>query len=196
MQPSRPSTSLHPCAEPADIHHAKSLSQNNSPHVSSQGSFKTCAVAKAIVPRCPSSPPRKKGSVSAGLVFLPHRDSGQCVTSPRQQPVLYEHLRASWEVLVHLGPTGPKTTPLVVCQWSGKPSRYPPGSLMPARPTPHHGPRLLSPGEETVWLAAQEGRQDPRTATARDTGTWTRWANLATLHTTEALRSWGAVPRL
>lgn len=49
----------------------------------SQKSFKTCSVAKAIVPRCPSSPPRKeKGSVSAGLVFLPYCDSGQFVTPP------------------------------------------------------------------------------------------------------------------
>lgn len=67
----------------------------------SQKSFKTCSVAKAIVPRCPSSPPRKeKGSVSAGLVFLPYCDSGQFVTPPPDNnqfsPSISEHHGKGW----------------------------------------------------------------------------------------------------
>lgn len=72
--------------------HGHPPGQGDSPHMPSQKSFKTCSVAKAIVPRCPSSPPRKeKGSVSAGLVFLPYCDSGQFVT-----PHPSEHHGKGW----------------------------------------------------------------------------------------------------
>lgn len=146
-----------PCAEPTDTHQAKSLSQNNSPHVPSQGSFETCAVAKAIVPRCPSSPPQKeKGSVSAGLLFLPHRDSGQCVTPQTTTSAL----RASQSIMGRAGPSRPNrtqnhTTGVVPVEWEA----FQAPSWLPSCQLAQRCTTVLSPGEETVWLAAQEGRR-------------------------------------
>lgn len=153
-----------PCAEPTDTHQAKSMSQNNSPHVPSQGSFETCAVAKAIVPRCPSSPPQKeKGSVSAGLLFLPHRDSGQCVTPPDNNQCstsISEHHGKGWSFSAQQDPK-----PHHWCCASGVGSL--PGTLlaplMPARPTLHHGPVS---GRGNSMAGSPGGEKDPRTATA------------------------------
>lgn len=144
--------------------HGHPPGQGDSPHMPSQKSFKTCSVAKAIVPRCPSSPPwKEKGSVSAGLVFLPYCDSGQFVTPPpRQQPVLYEHLRASWEGLVLLGPIGPKTTPLVSCRWSGKPSRYPPGSSQASSPNVAPRPQTPVSGRGNGVAGSPGGETGPK----------------------------------
>lgn len=86
--------------------HGHPPGQGDSPHMPSQKSFKTCSVAKAIVPRCPSSPPwKEKGSISAGLVFLPYCDSGQFVTPPPQTTT--SSLRASQSIMGRAGPSRP-----------------------------------------------------------------------------------------
>lgn len=86
--------------------------------------------------------------------------------TPRQKPVL----GVSQSIPGRVGPSQPNqqvptpATPRLWCCATGVKSL--PGTLLapllPARPTLHQGRRFLSPGEGKLWLAAQEGSQDPR----------------------------------